>query len=135
MAEWSKAHAWRACSRQKWLAGSNPALSAKEISALTGFDGGGFLFMASANPVCKLAINKNPSERSEEGLKFLLQGSPLPGTRSNPAVSIISNPVCKLAINKNPIRAKRRRAEISFARDPPYREHAVIPQAETVQII
>ena len=29
MAEWSKAHAWRACNRQKWFMGSNPILSAK----------------------------------------------------------------------------------------------------------
>lgn len=29
MAEWSKAHAWRACNRQKRFLGSNPSLSAK----------------------------------------------------------------------------------------------------------
>lgn len=28
MAEWSKAHAWRACKRQKRFMGSNPILSA-----------------------------------------------------------------------------------------------------------
>ena len=28
MAEWSKAHAWRACKRQKRFLGSNPSLSA-----------------------------------------------------------------------------------------------------------
>ena len=28
MAEWSKAHAWRACNRQKRFLGSNPSLSA-----------------------------------------------------------------------------------------------------------
>ena len=27
--EWLKRHAWKACSRQNWLAGSNPVLSAK----------------------------------------------------------------------------------------------------------
>ena len=26
--EWLKRHAWKACSRQNWLAGSNPVLSA-----------------------------------------------------------------------------------------------------------
>ena len=29
MAEWSKAHAWRACMRQKRIKGSNPFLSAR----------------------------------------------------------------------------------------------------------
>ncbi len=28
MAEWSKAHAWKVCNRQKWFMGSNPILSA-----------------------------------------------------------------------------------------------------------
>ena len=28
VAEWPKAHAWKACNHQKWFAGSNPALSA-----------------------------------------------------------------------------------------------------------
>ncbi len=32
MAEWSKAHAWRACNRQKRFLGSNPSLSAKPRS-------------------------------------------------------------------------------------------------------
>ena len=27
--EWLKRHAWKACSRQNWLAGSNPVLSAR----------------------------------------------------------------------------------------------------------
>ena len=31
MLEWLKRHAWKACIRQKCIAGSNPALSAKEI--------------------------------------------------------------------------------------------------------
>ena len=30
MAEWSKAHAWKVCNRQKRFMGSNPILSAKE---------------------------------------------------------------------------------------------------------
>ncbi len=29
MAEWSKAHAWKVCNRQKRFMGSNPILSAK----------------------------------------------------------------------------------------------------------
>ena len=31
MAEWSKAHAWRACIPQKGIEGSNPSLSAKNV--------------------------------------------------------------------------------------------------------
>ncbi len=34
MAEWSKAHAWRACIRQKRIVGSNPTLSAKALTRL-----------------------------------------------------------------------------------------------------
>jgi hypothetical protein len=30
MAEWSKAHAWEVCNRQKRFMGSNPILSAEE---------------------------------------------------------------------------------------------------------
>ncbi len=31
--EWLKRHAWKACSRQNWLAGSNPVLSASNPKA------------------------------------------------------------------------------------------------------
>ena len=34
MAEWSKAHAWKVCIRQKRIEGSNPFLSAKGIHAI-----------------------------------------------------------------------------------------------------
>ena len=33
--EWLKRHAWKACSRQNWLAGSNPVLSANAMFFLT----------------------------------------------------------------------------------------------------
>ena len=32
MLEWLKRHAWKACIRQKCIAGSNPALSARSIN-------------------------------------------------------------------------------------------------------
>lgn len=34
VAEWLKAHAWKACIRQKRIGGSNPPLSAKNLSKL-----------------------------------------------------------------------------------------------------
>ncbi len=37
MAEWSKAHAWKVCNRQKRFMGSNPILSAKQIKTKTKF--------------------------------------------------------------------------------------------------
>ncbi len=38
MAEWSKAHAWKVCNRQKWFMGSNPILSAStKPTFLVGF--------------------------------------------------------------------------------------------------
>ncbi len=33
--EWLKRHAWKACSRQNWLAGSNPVLSALVVMVMT----------------------------------------------------------------------------------------------------
>jgi hypothetical protein len=33
MAEWSKAHAWKVCNRQKRFMGSNPILSANETKS------------------------------------------------------------------------------------------------------
>lgn len=35
MLEWLKRHAWKACIRQKCIAGSNPALSAKAVEPRT----------------------------------------------------------------------------------------------------
>lgn len=34
MLEWLKRHAWKACIRQKCIAGSNPALSAENIKGI-----------------------------------------------------------------------------------------------------
>ena len=40
--EWLKRHAWKACNRQNWFAGSNPVLSAKNPK---GTKIGSFLFL------------------------------------------------------------------------------------------
>lgn len=42
MAEWSKAHAWKVCNRQKRFMGSNPILSATEKQSHSALGGMGF---------------------------------------------------------------------------------------------
>ena len=58
MAEWSKAHAWKVCNRQKWFMGSNPILSANQ--KLPGAQPGDFYFRKKPSSLALLDEIKSP---------------------------------------------------------------------------
>jgi hypothetical protein len=105
MAEWSKAHAWKVCNRQKRFMGSNPILSAKEN--LSRGVARGFTKKCRTQARLKSCIFFVKDRRREAtgGINFLLLGSP---PRDH---AVIPSP---------------RAGYIFFCRDPP-RDHAVIP--------
>ncbi len=75
MAEWSKAHAWKVCNRQKRFMGSNPILSANENKSRG--EARDFSQKKSPNVSLRLFFCKKDRRREATGgIYFLLQVLP-----------------------------------------------------------
>ncbi len=83
MAEWSKAHAWKVCNRQKRFMGSNPILSAIQIDKSRGEARDFFIKKSPSFGLRLFLFNKTRRREATGGIYFHLQVPPQ-GSRSNP---------------------------------------------------